>query len=79
MAKRPTVATFRTVPEFYLGLKLFRDGTHEEVYNGPGKRIYEKYKRRSGIGKELLSFPNNDLRELSAQVLENDRIPKRKG
>jgi hypothetical protein len=71
--------TFRTVPDYYLGLKLYRDGTHEEIYNGPGKLIFEKYKYRSGIGKDLLSFPNTDLRELSARVLESDCIPKRKG
>ena len=71
--------TFRTVPDYYLGLKLYRDGTHEEVYNGPGKLIYEKYKHRRGIGKDLLSFPNTDLQELSARVLKNDRISKRKG
>jgi hypothetical protein len=71
--------TFPSVPGYYLGLKLHRDGTYEEVYNGPGKLIYEKYKHRSGIGKKLLSFPNTDLRELSARVLRNDRISKRKG
>ena len=71
--------TFRTVPDYYLGLKLYRDGTHEEVYNGPGKLIYEKYKHRSGIGRDLLSFPNAALQELSTRVLENDRISKRKG
>jgi len=71
--------TFRTVPDYYLGLKLYRDGTHEEVYNGPGRLIFEKYKHRRGIGKDLLSFPNNDLRELSARVPENDRVLKRNG
>jgi len=71
--------SFPSVPDYYLGLKLHRDGTHEEVYNGPGRLIYEKYKHRSGIGKKLLSFPNSDLRELSARVLRNDRISKRKG
>ena len=71
--------TFRTVPDYYLGLKLYRDGNHEVIYNGPGKLIYEKYKHRKGIGKDLLSFPNTDLHELSARVPDNDRISKRKG
>jgi len=71
--------TYKSVPEYYLGLKLHEDGRYEEVYNGPGKMIYDKYMHRSGIGKELLSFPNSDLRQLSASVLANDRIPKRKG
>lgn len=69
--------TFRTVPEYYLGLKLYRNGKHEVIYNGPGGLIYEKYKHRKGIGKDLLSFPNSDLRELSTKVPDNDRIAKR--
>lgn len=71
--------TFSTVPDYYLGLKLYRDGNHEVIFNGPGKLIYEKYKHRKGIGKNLLSFPNTDLRELSASVPDEDRISKRKG
>ena len=71
--------TFRTVPDYYLGLKLYRDGNHEVIYNGPGKLIYEKYRHRKGIGKDLLSFPNTDLQELSERVPDNDRISKRKG
>lgn len=71
--------TFRTVPEYYLGLKLYRDGNHEVIYNGPGKLIYERYKNRKGIGKDLLSFPNKDLQELSARVPGKDRISKRNG
>ena len=71
--------TFKSLPDYYLGLKLHKDGRFEEIYNGPGKVIYEKYRHRSGIGKELLSFPNADLRQLSASIPGNDRIPKRKG
>jgi len=70
--------TFRTVPDYYLGLRLYRNGRHEEIYNGPGKLIYEKYKHRKGIGKDLLSFPNSDLQELSSRVPDYDRISKRK-
>jgi hypothetical protein len=71
--------TFKSVPDYYLGLKLHEGGTYEEIYNGPGKVIYEKYKHRRGIGKELLSFPNTDLRQLSASIPRNDRIGKRRG
>jgi len=49
--------TFKTVPDYYLGIKLYRDGRHEEVFNGPGKIIAERYEHRKGIGKQLLSFP----------------------
>ena len=70
--------TFKTVPEYYLGFKLYENGRHEEIFNGPGNIIYERYKSRKGIGKELLSFPNKELLELSKMVPDKEKIIKRK-
>ncbi|MDI1269479.1 MAG: hypothetical protein PSV40_10330 [Polaromonas sp.] len=69
--------TFKGTPDFLLGFKLYRDGRFEEVFNGPGNLVFEKYKHRSGIGKALLSFPNAALKQLSAGVMAGDRIPRR--
>ena len=69
--------TLKTIPDYYLGFKLFPDGRHEEVFNGPGRAIYERYKHRKGIGVQLLSFPNKELKALSREVLPHERIPKR--
>ena len=69
--------TFKTTPDFLLGFKLYPDGRYEEVFNGPGKLIFEKYKHRAGIGTSLLSFPNAVLRELSATVAPVERISRR--
>ncbi|MGN6116644.1 MAG: DUF6998 domain-containing protein [Nitrobacter sp.] len=69
--------TFRTVPTLYLGLKLSRYGTHEIIFNGPGKIIHNRYAHRVGIGTNLLSFPITVLRDLSAGVPEHQRIPTR--
>jgi len=71
--------TFKTVPDYYLGFKLFPDGRHEEIFNGPGNVIYERYKHRKGIGVQLLSFPLKELKTLSRGVLAHGRIPKREG
>src|SRR5687768_16097147 len=49
--------TMRSVPDYYLGFQLFRDGRHEEVYNGPGHLIQAEFGHRKGFGKSLLSFP----------------------
>lgn len=68
--------TFGTTPDYYLGLKLFPDGRYEEVYNGPGRIIYERYKDRKGIGKTLLSFPLSELNRLSKLASPSDRIKK---
>jgi hypothetical protein len=69
--------TFRQVPDYYLGLKLYRDGGYEEVFNGPGRVIAERYKKRQGIGDVLLSFPIAELQRLSKDVAAADRIPLR--
>jgi len=69
--------TFKTRPDYYLGFKLFPDGHHEEVFNGPGRIIFERYGTRKDIGVELLSFPIAELRRLSALVPSSERVPKR--
>lgn len=69
--------TFKTVPDYYLGIKLHRDGRFEEVFNGPGHVIHQHYAHRQGIGVNLLSFPMAQLRALSAGVAPADRIPLR--
>ena len=71
--------TFKITPEFYLGFKLFENGDYKEVYNGPGKYIYERYKQRKGIGKQLLSFPISELEKLSAEISDKQRVPGRTG
>jgi hypothetical protein len=70
--------TFRTVPDYYLGFVLFPDGRYEEVFNGPGRIIFDRYANRANIGKDLLSFPIKELRKLSVDVPEAQRIQKRR-
>lgn len=69
--------TFRVTPEYYLGFKLYENGEYEEVYNGPGHLIFNRYKHRKGIGQTLLSFPVSELRAISSTIPEEQRIPRR--
>jgi hypothetical protein len=69
--------TFKTCPDYYLGFKLHPDGRYEEVFNGPGRIILERYRGRKGIGTKLLSFPIGELRSMSAQLDPAERIPRR--
>jgi len=71
--------TFTVAPVLYIGLKLYRDGSHEVVYNGPGQPIADAYSHRKGIGEKLLSFPISRLKELSLRVDDADRVPLRRG
>jgi hypothetical protein len=69
--------TIRSVPDYYLGFKLFPNGEFEEVYNGPGQPIAARYAHRKGLGTALLSFPISELKKLSAAVPPNQRIARR--
>ena len=69
--------TLSSVPERYLGIKMYKDGRHEEVFNGPGCIIAEHFKHRKGIGVKLLSFPIKTLKELQKQVPEGMKVPRR--
>jgi hypothetical protein len=69
--------TFGTVPDYYLGFKLNENGEFEEIFNGPGKLIYEHFRNRRDLGTKLLSLPRAKLRELSRTVQRSDRIPRR--
>ena len=71
--------TFKKCPDYYLGFKLYPDGTFDEVFNGPGTLILKQYSHRQGIEKQLLSFPLKALRALSDQVDVAERVPRRKG
>jgi len=66
--------TFKTVPDYYIGLKLNKDGSYEEIFNGPGSVIQSRYGHRKGFGKELLSFPCSVLKELSKTVPREQKI-----
>lgn len=69
--------TFRTVPDYYLGIKLSPDGGHKVIFNGPGRLIYDRYLNRKGIGSVLLSFPISELEKLSPEDPQL-QIPRRK-
>ena len=69
--------TLSSVPDLYLGLKLHEDGAFEEIFNGPGQLIAERYAYRKGIGDKLLSFPIKELRLLQLSVADKDRVTRR--
>lgn len=66
------------VPDYYLGIKLNRDGTFEEIYNGPGYLIKEELKRRAPTSTGLHGGLMSQLIRINKDVPEDQRIPKRK-
>jgi hypothetical protein len=69
--------TLSSVPDIYLGLKVYEDGRFEEVFNGPGIILAEHFKHRKGIGTKLLSFPVKTLKQLQNNVRPDQKVPRR--
>jgi hypothetical protein len=71
--------TFTKAPELYLGLKLYRDGTYDQIFNGPGQLIYDRYAHRAHIGQKLLRFSITELKAIGQTVALEHRVPRREG
>lgn len=61
-------------PEFLLVLLVNDDGTFEEIYNGPGNKVWElvEGKPRPSNGQYQISL--SKLREIGGDVKQKDRI-----
>jgi hypothetical protein len=65
------------IPDYYLGIKISRDGTFEEVFNGPGNIAAEAIKNRKLPKTNLHSIGVRTLHALTRTVSTKDRIPLR--
>ncbi|SMM99560.1 hypothetical protein SPONL_674 [uncultured Candidatus Thioglobus sp.] len=70
--------TFKKTPNYYLGIKIFEDGSYKEIFNGPGSIIEKEYSHRKGIGEKPLSFPVKRLHSLSENIPNSQKIKVRK-
>ena len=67
------------IPDYYIGIRIHRDGTFTEIFNGPGALAWEAVKNRKATKTNLHSVSIAVLNKLNAKVQATDRIPKRSG
>ncbi len=65
------------VPDYYLGIKVYKDGRFSEVFNGPGAIAREAVKNRKPSKTNLHSISIRTLARLSSKVSPRERIPLR--
>lgn len=65
------------VPDFYIGIKIKKDGTFDEIYNGSGELIYQIIEDRAKPSNNLHNIPINKLIKLNSQVEPSEKIRKR--
>ena len=65
------------VPEYYIGIKIFEDGTYEEIYNGTGINIWNLVKNRKKTPNSLHSINISTLRNESKKESIENKIKKK--
>ncbi len=66
------------VPNYYLGIKINKDVTTEEIFNGPGKVIKQNIKNYKPTRINLYVSQITQLKKLSKDVPADQHIQKRK-
>ena len=75
-ATQGKAVAFRSLPEHAIIIRILPDGTFEEIYNGPGARVWAQFegKRLPSNGQFQVSL--TVLRRLNQLVVEADRVPR---
>jgi hypothetical protein len=74
-ATQGTMVGLRTKPQHLLVLRLNRDGTAEEIYNGPGAAVWRAAGKMQKNGQRPIGVAK--LRVLMAEGAEAERLPLR--
>jgi hypothetical protein len=67
-ATQANSAAFRSEPEHAIVIKILPDGTFEEVYNGPGKLVWDQFKGKSLPSNGQYQISLNKLKALNQMV-----------
>lgn len=68
----------RDVPDYYIGIKIHRDGTFDEIYNGKGSDIWNLVKDRKKNKISTFQINLSALKKINMSVDPSDKIAKRK-
>lgn len=75
-ATQSNSVAFRSQPQHTIVIKILRDGTFEEIYNGPGALVWEQFKDRRLLSNGQFQVSLNKLRQLNQTVTQADRVPR---
>lgn len=75
-ATQANAVAFRSAPEHAIVIRLQRDGSFEEIFNGPGALVWAQFdgKPLPSNGQYQISLAK--LRQLNAEVPKRQQIPR---
>lgn len=75
-ATQSNSVAFRSQPQHTIIIKILRDGTFEEIYNGPGALVWDQFKDKRLPTNGQFQIALNKLRQLNQTVAQSDRVPR---
>ena len=73
-ATQANSTAFRSEPEHAIVIKIFPDGTFEEIYNGPGKLVWDQFKGKPLPSNGQYQISLNKLKALNQLVDASHRL-----
>jgi hypothetical protein len=67
---------FRSEPEHTIIIKIFPDGTFEDIYNGSGSLIWQQFLDKKTPSNGQFQISLNKLKALNKQVIDSERVQK---
>lgn len=67
---------FRCHPQHTIVIKIMPDGSFEEIYNGPGKLIWEQFREKRLPSNGQFQISINSLRRLNQSLAQAERVSK---
>ncbi|OOF23732.1 hypothetical protein BZJ17_02825 [Salinivibrio sp. IB574] len=74
-ATQSSSVAFRSQPQHAIVIKILRDGTFEEIYNGLGALVWELFKGKQLPSNGQFQVSLSKLRQLHQTVAHSDRVP----
>jgi len=75
-ATQANSVAFRSCPEYTIIIKIFKDGTFKEYYNGPGILIWQQFEGRKKPSNGQYQISLNKVKSLNESISMSDKIKK---
>lgn len=75
-ATQSNTVAFRGKPLHTIVIKILPDGTFEEIYNGPGKYVWDQFEGKPLPRNGQYQISLTKLRVFNQSVAQSDRVPR---
>ena len=67
---------FRSEPAHTIVIRILKDGSFEEIYNGPGSLVWKQFERKKLPSNGQYQISITKLTKLNKDVAEESRVPR---